>query len=245
MIGSLDDWKKESSHPRIQSSNNSLLKVENLEKTFHQAGQNLTVIKNLSFFIQPGEMVGLVGQSGAGKSTLLQQVGLLDTPTAGKIIIGGQDVSRMDDEQRTRTRRDYIGFVYQFHYLQPEFSAEENIILPQMIAGKKKKDAAIRARKLLESLGLGHRLGHRPARLSGGEQQRVAIARALANAPKLILADEPTGNLDPGTAADVFDMLIRIVREAGIGALIATHNMELADQMDRVLELKNGRLASF
>ena len=223
----------------------SLLRVEGLEKTFHNGGQSLTILKDISLSIEKGEMIALVGPSGAGKSTLLQQIGLLDTPTAGRVVINGNDTSRMSDAERTVIRRDHIGFVYQFHYLQPEFSAIENVILPQMIAGKKKKDARVRAEKILTALGLSHRLEHRPARLSGGEQQRVAIARALANSPKLLLADEPTGNLDGETSADVFEILVELVRSAGIGALIATHNLDLAMQMDRVLELKNGRLMAF
>ncbi len=217
-----------------------LLDVQGLEKTFHQGGESLTVLKDLDMLIEKGEMVALVGPSGAGKSTLLQQIGLLDTPTAGKILVGGKDASNMNDRQRTELRRDFMGFVYQFHYLQPEFSALENVVMPQMIAGRKKKDAQGRATKLLKALGLGHRLDHRPARLSGGECQRVAIARALANRPKLLLADEPTGNLDPDTADGVFDILIELVRNTGIGALIATHNMDLANRMDRVLELGHG-----
>ena len=225
--------------------NKALLRVEGLEKTFKQGGQSLTILNNLSMSLDRGEMVALVGPSGAGKSTLLQMIGLLDSPTSGRIMIAGNDASQLDDEQRTRLRREHIGFVYQSHYLLPEFSAMENVILPQMIAGRKKKDARERGEKLLTALGLSHRMTHRPARLSGGEQQRVAIARALANQPKMLLADEPTGNLDPHTASDVFEILIELVRSAGIGALIATHNMDLAMQMDRVLELKNGRLTSY
>ncbi|MCB9989178.1 MAG: ABC transporter ATP-binding protein [Rhodospirillales bacterium] len=219
-----------------------LLDVQGLEKTFYQGGESLTVLKGLDMAIEKGEMVALVGPSGAGKSTLLQQIGLLDTPSAGKIIVGGQDASHMNDSARTAMRRDFMGFVYQFHYLQPEFTALENVILPQMIAGRKKKDAKERGSQLLGALGLSHRLEHRPARLSGGECQRVAIARALANEPKLLLADEPTGNLDPDTADGVFDILIELVRNTGIGALIATHNMDLADRMDRVLELGQGKV---
>ncbi len=222
-----------------------LLRVDGLEKTFKQGAQSLTILQNLSLSLDKGEMVALVGPSGAGKSTLLQMIGLLDQPTGGRIVIAGKNTANMTEAERTIMRRDRIGFIYQFHYLQPEFSALENVILPQMIAGKKKKEARQKAEKLLMALGLSHRLTHRPARLSGGEQQRVAIARALANNPRLLLADEPTGNLDPETAADVFEILIELVRSAGIGALIATHNMDLADQMDRVLELKNGRLLSF
>lgn len=222
-----------------------LLRVDGLEKSFRQGGATLTVLKDLRMSIDKGEMVALVGPSGAGKSTLLHLIGLLDTPTAGRIHVNGHEAGKMGEEDRTRLRREFIGFIYQFHYLQPEFSALENVVLPQMIAGKSRKQARDHATELLESLGLGHRLTHRPGTLSGGEQQRVAIARALANSPKLILADEPTGNLDPSTSADVFDLLIGLVREKGIGALIATHNMDLADRMDKVLELKNGKVLPY
>jgi lipoprotein-releasing system ATP-binding protein len=219
-----------------------LLYAQGVEKTYHNGEESLSVLKNLNLSIESGEMVALVGPSGAGKSTLLHIIGLLDQATSGRVLVGGRDATNMNDDERTTLRRETIGFIYQFHYLQPEFSALENVVIPQMIAGKKKKDAVDRAEELLSSLGLGHRLTHRPARLSGGEQQRVAIARALANSPKLLLADEPTGNLDQKTSADVFDLLLDQIRGAGIGALIATHNMDLAYQMDRILELKNGRL---
>lgn len=221
---------------------NQLLQVQGLERTFSQGGETLTVLKDLSLSIQKGEMVALVGPSGAGKSTLLQMIGLLDSPTAGSIIINDQEVTGQNERQRTFLRREFIGFVYQFHYLLPEFSAIENVVLPQMIAGKRRAEARAHAAKLLTALGLGHRLSHRPARLSGGEQQRVAIARALANNPKLLLADEPTGNLDPHTAADVFEILVELVKTTGIGAIIATHNLDLAEKMDRIFELKGGRL---
>ena len=223
----------------------ALLQVEHLGKTYRQGGDGLTVLHDVSMAVEQGEMVALVGQSGAGKSTLLHMVGLLDSATAGRITIAGRDASRLSEAERTNMRRDLIGFVYQFHYLQPEFSALENVAMPQIIAGKSKRDAHARAAELLIQLGLGERFTHRPARLSGGEQQRVAIARALANRPQLLLADEPTGNLDEQTSSAVFDMLIDLVRQAGIGALIATHNMDLADKMDRIFELKNGRLSSF
>lgn len=223
---------------------NHLLQVEGLEKTFHQAGQDLNIFTGLNMSIQAGEIVALVGPSGAGKSTLLQMVGLLDTPSAGKIIIDNRDSTGLDEANRTAMRRETIGFIYQFHNLLPEFSALENVVLPQMIAGKSRKESKDRAEKILGALGLASRLDHRPARLSGGEQQRVAIARAIANKPRLLLADEPTGNLDPTTSAFVFQMLIELVRSSGIGALIATHNMDLADQMDRVLEMKNGKLVA-
>lgn len=219
-----------------------LLDVQGLERTFSQGGETLTVLQNLSLSLDKGEMVALVGPSGAGKSTLLQMIGLLDSPTAGSIHINGQSVTGQTEHQRTMLRREFIGFVYQFHYLLPEFSAIENVVLPQMIAGKSRDEAREHAKMLLSALGLGHRLDHRPARLSGGEQQRVAIARALANSPKLLLADEPTGNLDPQTAGDVFEILVELVKTTGIAAIIATHNLDLAEKMDRIFELKGGRL---
>lgn len=219
-----------------------LLEVRGLERTFTQGGETLTVLKDLSLSIDKGEMVALVGPSGAGKSTLLQMIGLLDSPTAGTIIINGQQVTGQNERQRTMLRREFIGFVYQFHYLLPEFSALENVVLPQMIAGKSREEAREYATKLLTALGLAQRLEHRPARLSGGEQQRVAIARALANNPKLLLADEPTGNLDPNTASDVFEILVELVKTTGIGAIVATHNLDLAEKMDRIFELKGGKL---
>ncbi len=222
-----------------------LLNVENLGRSFQQGGETLNVLQGLNLSLEKGEMVALVGPSGAGKSTLLQLIGLLDSPTDGRITIAGRDVTGMKDEERTRLRRGFIGFVYQFHYLQPEFSALENVVLPQLIAGWDREIAEVRAHHLLKSLGLEHRTSHRPARLSGGEQQRVAMARALANKPKILLADEPTGNLDPKTSSDVFKILIELVHNAGIGALIATHNMDLAEQMDRILELKDGRLIDY
>ncbi len=226
-------------------SKDVILDVTDLTRSFSQGGENLTILHNVEFQVSGGEIVALVGPSGSGKSTLLQLLGLLDTPTSGKIMIEGQDTKAMDDKHRTEMRRRFIGFVYQFHYLLPEFDAMENVVLPQMIAGVPRAAAEARARELLESLKLGHRLDHRPARLSGGEQQRVAMARALANNCKLLLADEPTGNLDPETSEGVFEMLIDLVRNTGIGAVIATHNMQLAEQMDRILELKNGRIISY
>lgn len=222
-----------------------LLKVEKLEKTFVQAQQSLTIFKNLSLKVDKGELVALVGQSGSGKSTLLQLAGLLDKPSSGLIQIDGHIASNLREKERTAMRLSTIGFIYQFHHLLPEFSAVENVAIPQIIAGVSKSDAKEKASIILRQLGLGKRLDHRPARLSGGEQQRVAIARALVNDPVLLLADEPTGNLDPGTSEAVFEMLLEQVREREIGALIATHNIELADRMDRALELKNGRLVPF
>jgi lipoprotein-releasing system ATP-binding protein len=200
------------------------------------------VFRNLELTLRPGEVVALVGPSGAGKSSLLHMAGLLEAPTSGEIYISGSAASRLDDSQRTRIRRDMIGFVYQAHHLLPEFTALENVILPQRIAGRSRADSEANARRLLVQLGLGDRLGHRPSQLSGGEQQRVAVARALANNPRILLADEPTGNLDPRTSGGVFDALVKLVRSEGLAALIATHNMELAAKMDRALVLHEGRL---
>jgi lipoprotein-releasing system ATP-binding protein len=220
----------------------SILKVEKLYKTFEQGGSRLNVLNGINLAVDSGEIVALVGPSGSGKSTLLQIIGLLDRPTSGEIYLGENKVSGASEKLRTQLRRDYIGFVYQFHYLQPEFTALENVVIPQMIAGKSKSKAELQASGLLKNMKLDERMDHRPARLSGGEQQRVAIARSLANSPKLLLADEPTGNLDPETSATVFAQLLSEVRSRGIGALVATHNMDIADKMDRVLELKQGRV---
>jgi lipoprotein-releasing system ATP-binding protein len=222
-----------------------LLRITGLEKTFRQGERQLTIFKNLDMKIEAGEIVALVGPSGAGKSTLLQIAGLLDKPTAGQIEINKKRADSLSDTHRTRLRREFIGFVYQFHHLLPEFSALENVAIPQIIAGKSRAEARDKAAKILESMGLAERLSHRPARLSGGEQQRVAIARALANDARLLFADEPTGNLDPETSAHVFDILVEQARERGVGALIATHNMALADRMDRILELKAGKIVPF
>lgn len=217
-----------------------VLEANQLTKTYIQADEKLQVLQDITCKLYPGEMVALVGPSGAGKSTLLHLLGLLDSPTSGQLILAGEDVSRLGEDARTLARRKTLGFVYQFHYLQPEFSALENVVLPQLIAGQSTKDARANAVRLLDLVGLSHRLDHRPGRLSGGEQQRVAICRALANNPKLLLADEPTGNLDPETSNSVFEMLQARVKQAGICALIATHNMELAARMDRRLVLKRG-----
>ena len=224
------------------NSTNDLLRVDHLQKVFTQGGKDLTIFDDLSFGIKRGEAIGLVGHSGSGKSTLLHQIGLLDTPTAGEVYLSGINVSSLKDNDRTLIRQKDIGFIYQFHHLQPEFSALENVMLPQMIRGVHKKKAKKIAGKLLNQLGLAERLSHRPARLSGGEQQRVAIARALANVPDVLFADEPTGNLDPHTAETVFGMLMTLVRETGLASLIATHNPELARQMDRVVTLRDGHL---
>lgn len=221
------------------------LSLRNLEKTFTQGGRSLTVFKDLNLDVERGEIVALVGQSGSGKSTLLQIAGLLDRPTAGHVVYGGKPVEHLNDSVRTSLRRDYIGFVYQFHHLLPEFTAQENVAMPLIIAGRKKKPAMKEAAKLLSDMGLVERLDHRPARLSGGEQQRVAIARALTNDPKTLLADEPTGNLDPETSAHVFDLLLKQARERGLSVLFATHNHSLANQMDKAWELRNGQIFTF
>ena len=220
------------------------LDLRQVEQTFYQAGSAIEVLKGASLSVSPGEMVALVGPSGAGKSTLLQIAGLLERPRAGEIAIAGERCDGLADRRRTRVRRERLGFVYQFHHLLAEFSALENVVLPQMIAGRPKRAARERARALLARLGLGAREGHRPSRLSGGEQQRVAIARAIANEPAVLLADEPTGNLDQETAESVFAALIDIVRTSGLAALVATHNMALAERMDRRFVLENGLLVA-
>jgi lipoprotein-releasing system ATP-binding protein len=219
-----------------------VLKLENLRRTFKQGQRELHVLAGASAELRPGEAVALVGPSGAGKSTLLHIAGLLETPDAGRVVVNGRDCAGMNDGERTAVRRTDMGFVYQFHQLLPEFSALENVVLPQLILGRSQKVAETRARDLLSSLGLAERLTHRPAELSGGEQQRTAICRALANNPRLILADEPTGNLDPKTAEHVFGELISLIRTTGVAALIATHNLDLAARMDRILTLQNGLL---
>ena len=224
------------------SSTAPALELRNVARSYREGTGRLDVFKDLSLAVYPGEIVALVGQSGSGKSSLLHMAGLLETPTAGEVLIAGQNCSRLDDTARTRIRRIGIGFVYQFHHLLPEFSALENVVIPQLIAGAEKPAATTRARDLLTRLGLAPRLDHRPSELSGGEQQRVAIARALANRPLLLLADEPTGNLDPSTAAQVHDELLRLIRDEGLGALVATHNHELAAGMSRVARLEQGRI---
>jgi lipoprotein-releasing system ATP-binding protein len=208
-------------------------------------GRTLTVLNGVDLDIAPGEFVGLVGPSGSGKSSLLHAVGLLEAAPNARLTIDGQDFHSANEEQRTRARLEKIGFVYQFHHLLPEYTALGNVALPQRILGRNAQEAEARARELLTTLGLAERLEHQPAQLSGGEQQRVAIARALANNPRLLLADEPTGNLDPDTSKQVFDALKAIVKAQGVGALIATHNLELARHMDRVVRLENGTLVPF
>jgi lipoprotein-releasing system ATP-binding protein len=220
----------------------AVLQLEGLQRTFRQGDREIPVLRGASAALFPGQAVALVGPSGAGKSTLLHIAGLLETPDGGRVVINGVNSARLSDAERTRVRRGAIGFVYQFHQLLPEFSALENVMMPQMICGVARRKSDARARQLLNMLGLGQRLEHLPSELSGGEQQRTAIARALANAPRLLLADEPTGNLDPSTAALVFHELLALIKHTGVAALIATHNLDLARKMHRVLRLENGVL---
>ena len=221
---------------------NDILKVADLKRSFTQGGVTIEVLRGVDLTVGQGEIVALLGPSGSGKSTLLQAVGLLEGGFDGSIRIDGEEAARLDNDGRTRLRRDALGFVYQFHHLLPDFNAAENVILPQVIRGQENGVARARAESLLTSLGLGHRIDHRPSQLSGGEQQRVAVARALANRPALILADEPTGNLDERTADIVLAEFLRLVREEGSAALVATHNERLAEKMDRVVRLHEGLL---
>jgi lipoprotein-releasing system ATP-binding protein len=220
----------------------SALELRGISRVFRQGGVDLHVLNGVDLVLRPGEMVALVGPSGAGKSTLLHVAGLLEQPSDGLVLIEGRACGNLSDQERTLLRRRALGFVYQFHHLLPEFSAVENVMLPQMIATVPRSAARRKAEMLLRQVGLGERLGHRPARLSGGEQQRVAIVRALANDPKVLLADEPTGNLDHATAESVMQTLIEIVRASGLAALIATHNLELARRLDRIVALEAGLL---
>jgi lipoprotein-releasing system ATP-binding protein len=218
------------------------LTLDSVERRYGRGEMTVEVLTGASLELAPGQSVALVAPSGAGKSTLLHLAGLLERPNAGEVMIGGAATSTMSDDKRTALRRTEIGFVYQFHHLLPEFSALENLVLPQMIAGLSRAQAAIRARELLAYLGLAERETHRPAELSGGEQQRVAIARAVANAPRVLLADEPTGNLDPKTADHVFATLATLVKASGLAALVATHNMDIAARMDRRVTIREGRV---
>ncbi len=224
--------------------NESPLRLDKVTRVYRQAGRELVVFRDLSFSLRQGEIVALVGQSGAGKSSLLHIAGLLETPTSGEVYIGGQAASRLNERERPEIRRRALGFVYQFHHLLPEFTALENVAMPCRIAGVPRDGASKVAEHLLTEVGLKERVTHRPAQLSGGEQQRVAIARALANSPRVLLADEPTGNLDPKTADVVFDVLIALVRSQGLSALIATHNQALSEKMDRTLVLDKGALVA-
>ncbi|SIT81983.1 ABC transporter ATP-binding protein [Pontibaca methylaminivorans] len=224
--------------------NEPVLSIEGLEKTYNRGRPGeVAVLRGIDLSLARGEVAALVAPSGAGKSTLLHIAGLLDVPDSGRVMIGGQDMARASGRVRTGVRRRDIGFIYQFHHLLPEFSAVENIMLPQLADGAARGEAQARAFDLLESVGIRNRAQHRPAALSGGEQQRVAFCRALANRPRLLLADEPTGNLDPATSDQVFAALMELVRGSGLAALIATHNMDLAARMDRVLRLEAGVLA--
>jgi lipoprotein-releasing system ATP-binding protein len=221
------------------------LRLEAIQRHFGEGDTRLDVLAGVDFAISAGEMVALVAPSGTGKSTLLHIAGLLERADGGEVFVNGEACSTLDDARRTEMRRQAVGFVYQFHHLLPEFSALENIMLPQMIGGLRQKEASERARQLLDYMRIGKRAAHRPAELSGGEQQRVAIARAVANNPYVLLADEPTGNLDPKTSHYVFDALTALVRQSGVAALIATHNHELAARMDRVVTLEAGRIAPY
>jgi lipoprotein-releasing system ATP-binding protein len=219
-----------------------VLRLERLDRAFTQGNRRIDVLKGASASFFPGEAVALLGPSGAGKSTLLHIAGLLERPDSGQVLINGIDCGQLSDNDQTRMRRMEVGFVYQFHHLLPEFSALENVVLPQLILGLSRDQAETRAKERLTLLGLEERWDHRPAQLSGGEQQRVAIARAVANEPKVLLADEPTGNLDPNTAERVFEQLLKLVRQSGVAAVVATHNLDLAARMDRTLRLSEGRL---
>ena len=222
---------------------NEVLSVRDLRRSFVQAHVRIDVLRGVDLDVRQGEIVALLGPSGSGKSTLLQAVGLLEGGFEGSIRIAGEEASKLSDAERTRVRRDTLGFVYQFHHLLPDFSAAENVVIPQLVLGATRAEAQARAESLLGVLGLGERLTHRPSKLSGGEQQRVAVARALANRPALVLADEPTGNLDEATADIVFAEFLRLVREEGSAALVATHNERMAAKMDRVLRLHEGHLS--
>ncbi|EDM32838.1 lipoprotein releasing system ATP-binding protein [Roseovarius sp. TM1035] len=221
----------------------AMLRLSGVEKIYNRGQTSeVRVLNGVDLTLARGEMVALVAPSGAGKSTLLHIAGLLDTPDAGRVEIGGEDMTGLTDRRRTMVRRQEVGFVYQFHHLLPEFSALENIVLPQLANGVARRDAVARAQTLLEQVGVGARAGHRPSAMSGGEQQRVAFCRALANGPRVLLADEPTGNLDPGTSDQVFAALTGLVRGTGLSALIATHNLDLAARMDRILRLDQGQV---
>jgi len=223
----------------------AVLELRTVARTYRTEAGELPILRGVDFALRAGEIVALVAPSGSGKSTLLHLAGLLEQPDGGTVSIAGRDAGKLPDSERTAIRRDAIGFVYQSHHLLGEFSALENVILPQLIAGKSRRDAAARARELLRGFGLAERMEHLPGKLSGGEQQRVAIARALANMPKILLADEPTGNLDVATAAIVFDELLSIVRTQNVAALIATHNPDLAARMDRTVTLRDKKIVAY
>jgi lipoprotein-releasing system ATP-binding protein len=222
-----------------------VLELRAIDRTYRTSAGELPVLRGTDLRIAPGELVGLVGPSGSGKSTLLHTAGLLERPESGEVLLDGADCLKLSEDGRTAIRRKKIGFVYQFHHLLPEFNAVDNVAMPLMIAGVGRKQARQKAASLLDEMGLSERLDHQPAQLSGGEQQRVAIARALANDPRLVIADEPTGNLDPATTERVFATLIKMVREEGAGVLVATHNFTLTRHMDRVLTLRDGKLTDY
>ena len=219
-----------------------VLAMQGVVRTFHQGREDLQVLRGVDLEIAAGEIVGLIGPSGAGKSTLLHIAGLLEPADGGETYVCGESSTHMNDNDRTMARRNHLGFVYQYHHLLPEFSALENVMIPQIISGYSRQEAKSRAKELLAWMGLASRETHRPARLSGGEQQRVAIARAISTSPQLLLADEPTGNLDPHTADEVFDVLLKLARDSNLSALIATHNPDLAAKMDRVVRMEDGIL---
>ena len=223
----------------------TVIELKGVERHYVQGSRKLTILNGADFSLHRGEMVALVAPSGSGKSTLLHTAGLLERPDAGDVILGGRSCGKLSDDERTAIRRNDIGFVYQFHHLLPEFTAIENIMMPQLIKGLGKAEARARAAQLLDYMQIGKRGTHRPSQLSGGEQQRVAIARAVANAPLVLLADEPTGNLDPVTASYVFEALSALVKQSGLAALIATHNHELAKRMDRRVTLADGHIVPF
>ena len=223
--------------------NDPVVRLSQLTRSFSQGGVTIEVLRGIDLVIRPGEIVALLGPSGSGKSTMLQAIGLLEGGFQGRIEIAGTNASALSGDDRTRLRRDNLGFVYQFHHLLPDFTAIENVVLPQLVAGTGEDAARVRAAELLTALGLGQRLEHRPSQLSGGEQQRVAVARALANRPELVLADEPTGNLDEVTADRVFDEFLRLVREERSAALVATHNERLASSMGKIVQLEDGRIS--
>ena len=220
----------------------SALQLQNVDRIYHQAENDLPILRGANLVVHPGEMVALVAPSGTGKSTLLHLAGLLEKPDGGDVLIGGMPTRVLPDKDRTRLRRTEIGFVYQFHHLLPELTAVENVMMPQLIAGLDRARARARAAEILSFIGLAARLDHQPGKLSGGEQQRVAIARAVVNAPRLLLADEPTGNLDPETSDHVFQMLTAIVKQSGLAALVATHNIDLAMRMDRRVTIRGGQV---
>lgn len=234
--------EREARDSRARAAPGAVLEIRGLVRCYKSGDRTLEVLKSVDLTLSPGEIVGLIGPSGSGKSSLLHAAGLLERPTAGEVRIDGRDCLKLGDRERTRVRRAKIGFVYQFHHLLPEFSALDNVALPRLIAGDGRTGARAEASRLLTQLGLAERLHHQPAQLSGGEQQRVAIARAIANHPRVVLADEPTGNLDTRTSASVFAALLDLARREGVAALVATHNLELAGYMDRVFALKDGRL---